>query len=77
MKDKGVKEDKWVNRKEAVRLYRRKIKEILLNKYKMTSKEVDDLFIQFNELEDLININEDYFFYQSPEYWADYLATPI
>jgi len=57
-------------------LYLKGISDELMSRYKLTNKEIQNLFEEYSFYE-LIDENEDYFFYQSPEYWVDYLVSPL
>lgn len=53
--------------------YLEKIKKELITKYKLNDVNALEKLRQYDYLSEIIESYEDYFFYQSPEYWADYL----
>lgn len=53
--------------------YLEKIKKELITKYKLNDVNALEKLRQYDYLSEIIEYYEDYFFYQSPEYWADYL----
>lgn len=57
-------------------LYMKKICSELIKRYNMEEQEIKNLLETYS-FDELINENEDYFFYQSPEYWVEYLVSPL
>lgn len=64
-----------VNIRDDERYYLEKIKEKLIIKYNLDGNLALRKLEEYNYLNEIIEFDIDYFYYQSPEYWADYLMS--
>ena len=61
------------NIRDDEKYYLEKIKEKLIVKYHLNDIDALEKLKEYDFLSEIIEFDTDCFFYQSPEYWADYL----